>query len=231
VVLEAGVVVGPHCVVEGDTVLGAGTHLSGHANIGGEPQDLRSLGSAGRLVVGPGCVFREFVTVHVGASLCRGETWIGAGVTLMTSAHVAHDVILGDGATLSTAAALASEAEVGASAVLGVAAVVHPGVRIGRLAMVGAGALCAQDVPPFTLAQGDRARLYGLNIAGLRRAGFPDETLSALKAAWRTLFSSGLPLRNGLGQARAAAEGRAEVLEILDFVESAERGVCKAGSP
>ena len=113
---------------------------------------------------------------------------------------------------------------------LGGLAGVHQFVRIGRLAMVGAGAMCAQDVPPFTIAQGDRARLFGLNIVGLRRAGIDPDQLRALKTAWRTVFTSGLAMRAGMHQARMAVGDVAVVDELLGFLDRAERGVCRAAS-
>ncbi len=90
--------------------------------------------------------------------------------------------------------------------------------------------MCAQDVPPFTLAQGDRARLFGLNVVGLKRARFEPSVVAALKSTWRILFTSGLPLRAAIEQVRAEHPGVPEVEELIEFIDSSQRGVCRAAS-
>ena len=230
VTLEAGVVVGPHAVIDGHTRVGEGSRISAHACIGGPPQDRAHDGSDTSVEIGSGCTIREHVTVHAGSSNGRGTTSIGDGTYLMAGAHIAHDCIVGSGVTVASSATLAAAVEVGDDAAIGALAGLHPNVRIGRLALVGAGALCAQDVPPYTLAQGDRARLFGLNIPGLRAAGIEAERLRALKTAWRRVFTSGLALRTGVRQARALVGGQGEVDELLDFLDATTRGVCRAAS-
>lgn len=227
--LAAGVHVGSHCVIEGHTRIGAGTRIHAQACIGGPPQDRAHDGSATRVEIGEGCVIREHVTVHAGSSTGAGSTVVGARSLLMAGSHVAHDCVVGEGVTVATGATLSAAVQVGADAVIGSLAGLHPHVRIGRLALVGAGALCAQDVPPFTLAQGDRARLYGLNIAGLRQADLDAERIRDLKQAWRRIFTSGLSLRTGVRQARAEVGASPEVDELIRFLEATTRGVCRAG--
>lgn len=226
--LAAGVVVGPHAVIQGDTHLGEGTRVHAHACIGGPPQDPDHDGTATQVRIEAGCVIREHVTVHAGSSSGRYLTRVGGGTLLMAGAHVAHGCAVGQGVTVASGAILSAEVEVGHHSVIGSLAGLHPHVRVGRLALVGAGALCTQDVPPFTLAQGDRARLFGLNIAGLRGAGISSDRVRALKTAWRHVFTSGLALRTGLRQARQAAGSASEVEELLDFLEATRRGVCRA---
>jgi UDP-N-acetylglucosamine acyltransferase len=227
--LHDGVVVGPHAVVHGDTVVGARTVVGPHAVLGGPPQDKKhDPRQASRLVVGQGNVFREFSTAHCGSSTGRGETRIGDDNYFMASSHVAHDCVVGSGTMFANSAAIAGHVEVGDGAVLGGLCAVHQFARIGRLAMIGGGAMCAQDVPPFSIAQGDRARLYGLNILGLRRGGLSDEAITSLKEAWRTLFVSDLPRR--IAQSRVAESSEVpEVGELLEFLASSTRGVCRAG--
>lgn len=228
VALADGVRIGPHCVVEGQTSVGPGCELSAHVCLGGPPQDLKHDGSPTRLTIGAHNVFREFVTVHAGSSDGRGETLIGDHSYFMANSHVAHDAVVGSRVMLANSAAIAGHCEVGDGAMLGGLAGIHQHVRIGRLAMVGAGAMCSQDVPPFTIAQGDRARLFGLNIVGLRRADLDPEVVRALKEAWRLVFSSGVAMRAGMHQARQAHGEVPEVDELLRFVEQAPRGVCRA---
>jgi UDP-N-acetylglucosamine acyltransferase len=230
VTLQSAVRVGPHCVLEGDTTVGEGTVLTAHVALGGDPQDRKHDGSPTRLVIGARNIVREFVTIHRGSSAGRGETRIGDDNYFMANSHIAHDCVVGSGTMLANSAAIGGHCQVGDGAVLGGLAGVHQWVRIGRLAMVGAGAMCAQDVPPFTIAQGDRARLFGLNIVGLRRAGVEPDSLRALKNAWRLVFTSGLAMRAGIHQARMSVGDEAIANELLAFLDGAERGVCRAAS-
>lgn len=228
--LEDGVRVGAHCVLEGPLHIGAGTVLHPHVVLGGSPQDKKHDPTvATRLVIGQRNVFREFATAHRGTSSGGGLTTIGHDNYFMASSHVAHDCTVGDGTMFANSAAIAGHVVVGDGAVLGGLCAIHQHCRIGRLAMVGGGAMCAQDVPPFTIAQGDRARLFGLNIIGLRRAGFDIDAVSELKEAWRTLFVEGLPKRVALSRVEAAHGDSQVVEELLAFLRTSERGVCRAG--
>ena len=231
VVLEDGVVIGPHAVVREGTYVGAGTHVDAHVVLGGAPQDAgHRRGEKTRLVIGEGCVFREFSTAHRGSSAGRGLTEIGARTLLMANSHVAHDCRVGQDVVFTNSAAIAGHVEIGDSAILGGLCAVHQHARIGRLAMVGGGAMCAQDVPPFSVAQGDRARLYGLNIIGLRRAGVGAEDIAALKEAWGTLFNRGLPRQDALRRVEQQGGRVAQVQELLAFMRTSRRGVCRSGA-
>ena len=193
--LEAGVQVGAHSVIHGRTHIGARTRLHPHVVLGGAPQ-ISGAVEPGTLQIGADNVFREFTTVNLGSSEGRGITSIGDGCLFMANSHVAHDCVLGDHVVFTNSVAVAGHVTIGDGATLGGLCAVHQHARIGRLAMVGGGAMCAQDVPPFTIAQGDRARLYGINIMGLKKAGLQAATVSNLKNAWRTLFASDLPRRD-----------------------------------
>lgn len=229
VVLHDGVRVGAHAVVERDTVVGARTVVHPHAVLGGPPQDRKHDDSATtRLEIGEDNVFREFATAHRGSSHGAGVTRIGDRNYFMAQAHVAHDCVVGDDCMFANSAALGGHVQVGDRAVLAGLCAVHQHARIGRVAMVGGGAMCSQDVPPFSLAQGDRARLFGLNVIGLKRAGFDADSVRALKSAWRTLFNSTLPQRAALAQVRDELGDVPEVAELVRFVEESQRGVCRA---
>ena len=230
VILEDGVTVGPHAVIEGSTRIGARTVVHAHAVLGGPPQDTKHDPRAPTtLVIGPDNVFREFTSAHRGSSGGAGTTEIGSGNYFMANSHVAHDCRIGDGVMFANSAAVAGHVVVGDGAVLGGLCAVHQHSRVGRLAMLGGGAMCAQDVPPFTIAQGDRARLFGLNIIGLRRAGVGAEVVAALKEAFRDLFVSDSPRKLALTDVEQALGHFAEVQELLAFVRSSDRGVCRAG--
>ncbi|MCA9568471.1 MAG: acyl-ACP--UDP-N-acetylglucosamine O-acyltransferase [Myxococcales bacterium] len=228
--LADGVSVGAHSVVEGPCRVGEGTVLHPHVVLGGSPQDIKHDPAVPtRLEIGARNVFREFTTAHRGSSGGRQVTTIGDDNYFMANSHVAHDCTIGSRTMFANSAAIAGHVTVADGAILGGLCAIHQFSRIGRLAMVGGGAMCAQDVPPFSIAQGDRARLYGLNIIGLRRAGFGDETIGVLKEAWRTLFMDGLPKRVALTRTESAFGESAEVQELLAFLRSSERGICRAG--
>jgi UDP-N-acetylglucosamine acyltransferase len=228
--LHDGVRIGPHCLVHSDTEIGPRTVLTGHCALGGDPQDQKHDPRVRtRLQVGADNVFREFVTAHRGTSGGRLATTIGDRGYFMSNSHIAHDCIVGDGVTFANSAAIAGFVQVADEATLGGLAAVHQHCRVGRLAMVGGGAMCSQDVPPFTLAQGDRARLFGVNVIGLRRAGLDDARVSALKEAWRLLFGSELPWKSAISRVEEEHGGVPEVAELVAFLRAATRGVCRAG--
>lgn len=230
VVLHDGVQIGAHAVIHRGTVVGPRTVVGPHAVLGGAPQDRKhDLTADTRLVIGADNVFREFTTAHRGSSNDTGTTIVGDDNYFMACSHVAHDCVVGSGCMFANSAAIAGHVLVGDGAILGGLCAIHQHGRIGRLAMVGGGAMCAQDVPPFTLAQGDRARLYGLNIIGLRRAGLDIDVVGILKEAWRTLFTSELPRRTALGRAREQFGDQPEVAELVAFIEASDRGICRVG--
>lgn len=175
-------------------------------------------GEAGRLTVGEGNVFREFVTVHAAV----GEaTVVGSGALLMATAHVAHDCRLGDGVKLANGATLGGHVEIGDHAWVSGLCAVHQGVRIGTYAFVAGGSIVTQDAPPFCLVQGDRARLVSLNSVGLRRAGVSASEMSALRQAYRALFRSGGTLEERIA---ALGDPGGRVGELVAFLRSSERG-------
>lgn len=228
VTIAAHVTVGAHAVIQGNTKIGRKCTIHPHAVLGGAPQNPEHDGSATKLLIGEGNVFREFVTAHRGSSAGDGVTTIGKNNYFMANSHIAHDVTVGSGCVFANSAAVAGFSEVGDGAMLSGLCALHQKGRIGRLALVGGGAMCAQDVPPFTIAQGDRAKLFGLNVMGLRRAGLNTDAITNLKSAWRLLFTSGLSMRVAMNRTMDQFGSTAEVKELIEFVGSSQRGVCRA---
>lgn len=220
--------VGPHAVVTGPATIGADTRIFPMAAIGDEPQDLKYRGERTELIVGERNTFREGATANRGTAGGGGVTRIGDDNLFMAGAHVAHDCVVGNKCVFANYVAIAGHVIIQDRVVLGGLAGVHQHSRIGRCAMVGGGAMAAQDVPPFCIAQGDRARLLGLNVVGLRRAGFPLDVLQALKVVYRELFQSGMPLRIAAEQVREVYANVPEVLELVDFLEASTRGICRS---
>ncbi|HWP65338.1 MAG TPA: acyl-ACP--UDP-N-acetylglucosamine O-acyltransferase [Candidatus Limnocylindria bacterium] len=219
--------VGAHAVVRGRTTLGPDNRVFPFASLGGPPQDLKYRGEPSRLEIGANNAIREYVTMNPGTEAGGMLTRVGNGSLFMANAHVGHDCVVGDAVVLANSAALAGHVVVEAHAIIGGLAGVHQFTRVGESAMCGAGAMVSQDVPPFCTASGDRARLYGLNLIGLKRRGFPDATVRALKRAYRTLFLAGQPLEQALARARAEAGEVPEVVQLVAFVEGSARGVCR----
>ncbi|MGD2081617.1 MAG: acyl-ACP--UDP-N-acetylglucosamine O-acyltransferase [Chromatiales bacterium] len=233
--------VGPYCIVEGDVVIGEGCVLEsgvrvyagtrmGRGNrvhhdavLGAPPQDL-SYDPARRtlLEIGEDNTFREFVSVHRGSK--EERTVVGSGNYLMAQAHIAHDCRVGDANVFANGALLGGHVRVAHHAFLSGHTAVHQFCRIGPYAMVAGVTGVPRDVPPFVTADGHRAEIVGLNLVGLKRAGFDQERRTAIKRAYRLIYKSGLSLAGALERLRAD-EGCGEALEIADFFESSRRGV------
>jgi len=231
--LGDGVELMAHAVVLGHTSLGPGCRVFPHAVLGCEPQDLKYGGSPTRLVVGARNIFREGATAHPGTDTRAGlgETRIGDDNLFMCQSHVAHDVVLGDGCVLANSAAVAGHAQIGDGVILAGLVGIHQHARVGRLAFVAAGAMVSQDVPPFHMAQGDRARLRGLNLVGLRRAGTGRDTIGLLKRAWQLLGDRSMSRAQALEAIEALAPDVAELQELVAFARESRRGLCRPERP
>jgi UDP-N-acetylglucosamine acyltransferase len=191
VILGRGCVVHAHGVVRGPAVLGPNTVIHPFAVVGGEPQAKKHGGGPAPVEIGEGNVFREHVTVHGGTD--GRTTRIGSHNLFMVGSHVAHDVTIGSHGVFANAAQLAGHAVVEDWATFGGLSGVAQYVRVGESAFVAAAAACERDVPPFVVVQGDRARVRGLNVVGLRRREVPEASIAALRRAVRALWMSRQP--------------------------------------
>lgn len=217
--------IGSHVVIKEHTTIGARCRIFQFAALGEIPQDLKFAGEVSQLIIGDDNTIREFATLHRGTAGGGGITQVGNGNLLMAYSHVAHDCIIGDGVIMSNAAALAGHILVEDKAILGGFVAVHQFSRVGRHAFIGGASAVARDVPPYTMAVGNRAKLVGLNLVGLKRSGFPDATIQSLRQAYELLFSSGLNLREAVERVREETPQTPEVQHLLRFVESTERGL------
>jgi UDP-N-acetylglucosamine acyltransferase len=222
--LGEGVVLQAHAVVSGHTSIGAGTRVFPFACVGGEPQDKKFEGEATRLAIGRDNVIREHVTIHVGTRKGGGCTRIGDDNLIMNGAHVAHDCQIGSHTIIASFCGIAGHVRVEDFAVLGAFTGVHQFSRVGESVMTAANTMLSQDAPPFAMVAGDRARLVGLNIVGLRRRGFSAEAVRQLKHAYHVLFQSKLLLEPALARVRAELAEAPEVDRLLAFLEKSERG-------
>jgi UDP-N-acetylglucosamine acyltransferase len=222
--LGAHCVVGPHVYLTGLTTIGA--HNSFHAGgvIGDAPQDLKYQGEPTRLRIGDHNIFREHFTVHR-SNKPDAETIIGSHNFLMANCHVGHNCQLGDHIIIANGALLAGHVEVGDHAFISGNCLMHQFCRVGTLALMQGGSAISQDLPPFTVAQRGN-EICGLNVIGLRRAGFTAEQRLELKRLYRALFRSGKNLRVAIKEAQKTFTSPAAKV-LLDFVAGAKRGVCR----
>jgi UDP-N-acetylglucosamine acyltransferase len=221
--LGAHCVVGPHVYLTGQTTIGAHNLFHAGCVIGDAPQDLKYKGGPTRLRIGDHNVFREHVTIHR-STKTDGETVVGSHNFLMANCHVGHNCQLGDHIIIGNGALLAGHAEVGDRAFISGNCLVHQFCRVGTLVMMQGGAAISQDLPPFTVAQRGN-EICGLNVIGLRRAGFTAEQRLELKRIYHALFRSGKNLRAAAEAARKNFTSPAAKI-MLDFVAGTKRGVC-----
>jgi UDP-N-acetylglucosamine acyltransferase len=221
--LGAHCVVGPHVHLTGLTTIGAHNVFHASCVIGGAPQDLKYQNEPTRLRIGSHNVFRECFTVNR-SNKPEGETVIGSHNYFMITSHLGHNCVIGDHVIMVTGALLAGHVEVADRAFISGNCLIHQFCRVGTLAMMQGGSAISQDLPPFTVAQRVN-EICGLNVIGLRRAGFTVEQRLELKRLYRALFRSGKNLRAAVEAART--EFTSPVAKnMLDFVAGAKRGVC-----
>ncbi len=222
--IGAGTEIGPHCSIHGPTRIGRNNRFIGHAAIGGEPQDKKYKGERTELVIGDDNVIREFVTINRGTAGGGGITTVGNDNWMLAYTHVAHDCHVGDHCVFSNNTTLAGHVTVGDYVIISGFAGAHQFCRIGAHAFLGMGALTNGDVPPFTMVGTDSlGRPRGINSEGLKRRGFDAERIASIKRAYRTLYVAGLPLAEAKLQLAEQATHSADVKDLLDFIESAER--------
>ncbi len=227
VVLGNGVRVDSHCVIDGSTRIGDETHVYPFVSIGLPPQDLKFAGEETETEVGKRNRIREFTTIHRGTKGGGGITRLGDDCFLMAQAHVAHDCLIGNSVIMANAATLAGHVTVEDGANIGAYSGVHQFCRIGREAYVGGYSVVVKDALPFALTVGNHAKCYGLNKVGMRRRGYSAETLDALHHAFHLLLAARLNTTQAIERIRQEIKNVAEVDELLDFIESSQRGVVK----
>lgn len=229
VVLGPGCRVGPYVHLTGCTTIGAGNVFHTGCVIGDAPQDLKYADAPTRLRIGDRNVFREHVTVHR-ANRLEEDTVLGSDNFLMAHCHVGHNARLGDHVIVANGALIAGHVSVADRAFISGNCLVHQFVRVGPLSLMQGGAAISLDLPPYCVARGDNS-LCGLNVVGLRRAGFSSEARLELKRLYHALFRSGRNLRAAVEEARREFSSTAAQV-LLDFVASSRRGVCPdAGRP
>lgn len=220
-------VIGPHVVIDSHTDIGEDCHILQFAAIGAPPQDLKYKGEETRVVIGNHNTIREFATIHRATTADIGVTIMGDYNLIMAYCHVAHNCKLGNHIVMSNASNLAGHIFVEDYAIIGGLSGVHQFSRIGAHSIIGGASAVIQDVPPFTMAAGNHAKLYGLNLIGLKRRGFSENTITALKKAYRIIFRSSLLLKTAVEKVKTEVEDLPEVRQFIEFIQASKRGVCR----
>jgi UDP-N-acetylglucosamine acyltransferase len=225
--IGAGCRIGPHAVVTGHTRIGQRNRIFQFTSIGEVPQDKKYQGEPTRLEIGDGNTIREFCTFNCGTMQDAGVTRVGDDNWFMACVHLAHDCQVGSHTVFANNSTLGGHVQVGDYAILGGYTGVHQFCRIGAHSMTGAGSIVRQDVPPFVMTSGSSAKLYGLNVEGLKRRGFTADTITRLNRAYKTLYRSGLTLEQAKEELARQATECPELRVTLDFLSGSGRGIIR----
>ncbi|MCX5692235.1 MAG: acyl-ACP--UDP-N-acetylglucosamine O-acyltransferase [Candidatus Omnitrophica bacterium] len=224
--IAKGTVIGSRVTIDGHTIIGEGNQIFTGAVIGSAPQDLKYKGKKTFLKIGKNNVIREYVTMNPGTEE-GASTSVGDGNLFMAYSHVAHDCIIGNNCIIANLGTFAGHVTLEDRVVIGGLAAVHQFVRVGKMAIVGGCSKVVQDIPPFSTCDGNPARVYGLNLVGVKRAGMSGKAQVELKKAFRILFHSGLVLKNSIGKVKKEVELIEEVKYLLNFLKGSERGISR----
>lgn len=227
VVLGSGCRLHSHVVIDGDTQLGMDNTVFPNAVIGTTPQDkkLKDTDAISKLRIGDHNQIREFVTIHGGTEYGGGVTTVGAHNMLLANCHIGHDATVGDHTIFTNGAMAAGHTHIGDRSILGAMVGLHQFARVGELSMIGAGAMLSKDAPPFSLVQGDRARLISINAIGLKRAGFKSAEILEIKRAYRQLFWRPGTQEERLSSVADLAACNESVHALVEFIRSSKRGL------
>ena len=239
-----GAIIGPYSIVGPQVVLGANCWLQHHVtlagplragadnkfyaycSIGQQTQDLKYQGEPTYLEIGDENTFREFVTVNR-STTSAGKTRIGHRGSFLAYSHIGHDCVVGDAVVLSNNGTLAGHVQVGDHAVMGGLTAVHQFCRIGRYAITGGCSKIVQDIPPFMIADGNPAKVRGINLVGLERSGFPAESVKWIKEAFRFIYRSKFNTRQAIEAIQQELPANAEISQIVEFIQTSERGIIR----
>lgn len=225
--IGAGTRVGPHAVITGHTTLGRDNQVFQFVSLGAEPQHRAYKGEPTRLEIGDRNVFREYCSVHRGTTIDQSVTVVGNDNLLMAYTHIAHDCVLGNGITMANGASLAGHVRMGDHCTLGGFALVYQFRHVGMMSFLAYSSGVVQDVPAFTRCAGAPAVPHGINSVGMRRHGYSEDDVAAVKNAYRIVYRSKLRLEEAKEKLRQPARENAVVAKLLESLERAERGIIR----
>ena len=225
VFIDSGTQIGSHVIIDQYTRIGKDCQIFPFTSIGTAPQDKKFRGEKTEVVMGDGNVIREYVTINRGTPGGGGVTRLGDQNLLMAYTHVAHDCRLGNGIVMANVATLGGHVVLEDNATIGGLAAIHQFARVGAYAYVGGMTGVVQDIPPFVIASGDRAKLFGLNIVGLKRFNFSNEVILALKKTYQMVIRSHLTIQEAMIRVEKEVPVYPEVKQFLEFVRNSQRGI------
>src|SRR6266404_7647268 len=242
--IGSGTIVGPYCVIGANVVIGANCWLQHHVTLQGpmragaknkfyaycsivqQTQDLKYAGEPTYLEIGDENVFREFVTVNR-STKSDGKTKVGSRGNFLAYSHIGHDCAVGNEVVFSNNGTLAGHVQVGDHAVIGGLTAVHQFCRLGRYAITGGCSKIVQDVPPFMIADGNPAKVRGVNLVGLERKNYAPESVKLIKEAFRLIYRSKYNRRPAIEAMRKELPQTEEINELIQFIEQSERGIIR----
>lgn len=224
VVLGDGNLVMPHAVILSGARIGNHNRIFPGAVISAIPQDLKFKGEETVAEIGDNNSIRENVTINRGTA-SKGKTIVGSNNLLMEGVHIAHDVVFGSNCIVGNATKFAGEVVVDDNAIVSGAVLVHQFTHIGGYVMIQGGSKIGKDIPPYILVGRDPAAYTGLNIVGLRRHGFSNETIDTIHNAYRLIYQGGLNVSDAIAKIKAEFEMTPEIEYILSFITSSQRGI------
>ncbi|RLB07621.1 MAG: acyl-[acyl-carrier-protein]--UDP-N-acetylglucosamine O-acyltransferase [Deltaproteobacteria bacterium] len=225
--IDSGTIVGPHAVIDGDCQIGKNCVIYPFASVGHAPQDITYAGEHTKVIIGDNNIIREGVTIHRGTKKGGGLTKLGNNNLIMAYVHIAHDCILGNNIIMANVATLAGHVIIDDFAVVGGLVAVHQFVRIGTHAYIGGKTGINKDIPPYMLASGPKAKLFGPNVIGLRRKNFSEETIDALRRSFKIIFRSNLTLSEAFEKIEKEIPPTPEVKILVEFIQNSSRGITR----
>jgi UDP-N-acetylglucosamine acyltransferase len=243
--IDEGVIIGAYCiigegvcikrgsklisnvVIEGNTEIGENCTIYPFTSIGLPPQDLKYKGEKTGLTIGNNNIIREYITIHRASVGGDGLTTIGDNNFLMAYVHIAHDCKIGSHIIMANAATLGGHVVIENYAVVGGLTAIHQFTRIGAYAMVGGFSGVGQDIPPYMIASGARAKLFGLNTIGLKRHGFSETAINELKKAYKILFREKRTLTDAIKKIQEDLPYTDEIKHLIEFIQKNKRGICR----
>lgn len=214
-------------IIEGNTEIGENCVIYPFTTIGLPPQDMKYKGENTGVKIGKNNTIREYITIHRASVSGDGFTTIGDNNFLMAYVHIAHDCKIGNHVIMANVATLAGHVSVEDYAVIGGLVAIHQFTRIGTHAMVGGFSGVGQDIPPYMIASGARAKLFGLNTVGLKRHGFSDNTINELKKAYKILFREKRTLKDAIKKIQEELPYTDEIKHLIEFIQKNKRGICR----
>lgn len=225
--IGAGTRIGACCVIEGNTTIGKNCEIFTGAVIGSKPQDLKFKGEKVFLEIGDKNIIREYCTFNPGTEE-GGKTVVGDSNLFMAYSHIAHDCAVGSNCVIANNGTLAGHVTIEDKAVVGGLVAIHQFVRVGTLSIIGGCSKVVQDIPPYSTCDGHPARVYGLNLVGLRRHNIPKDSIKQLSRIFKTLFTEGLTIKHALEKIEKEIKSAPETSYLINFIKNSQRGIASS---